>query len=1507
MTRLLALVLLWLGSVAGAVPVSLHVLLDRSGGVGVAARLSVGDRTYDLEPDGLLLDLPAGQYPVRLLTAGGRLVPDEAGNQTTGSQTAGNQTTLTVTAPVTEKDLIVEPSVPLKLSLPATVVAGQPFAAQLDVQNTYGLPLTLTPLLRLPDGVLALSDLRSVLTLQSGETGSLQVRLVAAQTGPVKIDGGLNETSGLSQAEAVVEAPAPTAQPSVQLPVSADAGLDADPADPLPGEVVTFHLKLRNPGAAPLTVRATPTLPDWIAPEEGSQPQTLSLPGSGEASLTFTGRVGFGPVQAGTVGVRLDGWSGPGSAQVQLRRQLLGVQVAQPDEGTVGERGSVVALVQNPTARPQQVILRGSGAAATLEPVTLSLDAYGRATGELGLTPGQSGRQAFTVTALTTLPDGSPLPVSLPSGSEVRASEAVQERRVASIRQPFSLRGVPGLDDPASAVTLLAVQDLPEGVLYQSGSSQLNGRALPDPQVGNAGRLYWALGRPPLDGVLSYRVASTEEAPALAPLALTASVGGKDLYLSGEVPSSELQTAAAVPEGESGGLIRLPRQGTVLRGQDKTAVVLEGPAGVPVTLSVNGAAVPDALLGEETVTLGRRRLSYAGVALKPGLNVLEAHYGDLSDRLEVNVAGTPVRLVVDASGAVADGASPVVVKILALDARGLSSGDGTLTVDTDLEPVLPDADPREPGYQVVMQGGVAVLRLQPLLSARRLRVAAALGRLTTSQEVFVDVQLRTRYVYQASFGVRFGGGTADGGLSLDAAARGYAELPVLDGQLQAAADSDGLPRFLGGNGVTGAQTAADLGRFPLTGSGTESRGALSSDLGLAFRYERRELSLGYYTAGVSLSPLPALPSFSALRAEVREVGGSPFSVRAFVGQLPSGGRTETFIPDGRRSYMLSELPRLGSTVVTVVAGGLSRTLVIGRDYLVDDGTGTVVLAAPLSRYDENFVPQTLTVLYLPLASTATVLTYGGSLSYASGPWSVDVAAVQLRGAAPIDTGESDFSLAYGAQLAYRTPALQAALNYNVTSFDPSGKLGLSGSYLAPDGNVAGSVELSSSDRTGLVGTAEVSARLSEFRVRLSHLSLGVATATATTPALTSQRTTLTLERAVRPGLTLGGGLEYAWTPDTALQDGGAGLSGVVLARYEQGDSSVELQHAQPFSVASGLNAQTRLTGSLALTPTTFLEGRVIRIWDGLGTLSGEIGVRQTLGNVNYTVTYQLPGVSGESSRARFGVAAPIAITDRVSANVSASLLRDLGDGIYTASGTLGVRYRTDTFTATASVEGGRDFGADAGGTADGATGTSGSRLTLRGGATGTVGDQDLSLDAAYTLLPTPGGQFTFSYARRTDVLATLAYLRLNTGTGVGSINPDGGTLLEGEVQLSSQPWLGRPDMSPALNGLELQPGVAFRLPFGSLSELAVQVGLGVSVPVTPQLALAATGYLFYQPLGQGDASGSPLSAAYALDLKYTVSPGLRLVAGYTVSQVSALTPDARPGFHIRAELYGGRP
>ncbi len=242
----------------------------------------------------------------------------------------------------------MEPQTRLRLDVPAQVTLGEPFEARLTVTNGYGLPITLTPVLNAPDDLLTLGDTRRPLTLASGESGTLTVRMVAAAGGTVNLTGTLNESSVQDARDVTVAQARPVTRTDHVLSGGL-AELKTDDASVLPGEVTTFDLTLRNPGSTPLSVRATPVFPDWVTPDVESGEQTVTVPVGEEAHLSFSGTVAYGPAQDGRFRVQLSGLPDVTDVSGELRRELLDVQVAQPDDGSVGTLSSVDVLLRNPT------------------------------------------------------------------------------------------------------------------------------------------------------------------------------------------------------------------------------------------------------------------------------------------------------------------------------------------------------------------------------------------------------------------------------------------------------------------------------------------------------------------------------------------------------------------------------------------------------------------------------------------------------------------------------------------------------------------------------------------------------------------------------------------------------------------------------------------------------------------------------------------------------------------------------------------------------------------------------------------------------------------------------------------------------------------------------------------------------------------------------------------------------------------------------------------------------
>ncbi|OWL94740.1 hypothetical protein CBQ26_14570 [Deinococcus indicus] len=1550
--RLLALSALLLSS-AQAAPVALRAVLNSPDGVAVPVSVDLsgpaltgGPRTVRIPVGGTLLDLPEGRYDLRLSSAGARL----------------DQTEVTVGAGGADVTLTVQPDVTVTLDVPESAPVGSTVTARITLRSAYSDTLTLTPELSLDEGLVA-SPVNLTRTLAAGGTVTAEVPVLIGTAGPLELrlalpgleepvtaqvqgtqpgrlivtatrdleaagratltvenpggpltvpvtlsgagvrvqgeDGQPVATLTLDEGEsrtltleggpgapgpvtvtlgsAVIRVPLADSRPDLR------AALNVSPADPLPGETVTITLDARNLGAAALSGDLTVQWPAWLTPQD-SPAGPLVVPAGGSARREWTARVAFGAPESGAVEVSGAGDLAPLNLSAALRRTLLTLRVlpAAPQEAGFG--AELPVFVQNPTARPVTVTL---GSVAVPPPVAVqaprvqirpeadgappapkdetpaepedtrpqvTLAPYGSAVARLPYTTAEEG-----VTTLTVTPEVDGQIAGAPLSGPLTFTARPQPTRSTVITLPFSVRGL-------TTGSLLAAHLPPEGAAYRAGSSELRVgdrvTALPDPRVGEGGRLYWTLPAGTTGGTLAYTAAHVGVIGTPETLGLSARVGERDLILSGSVDAADAARAAALSATERDGLIRSPRDGVILAEGARTNVTLEGPSNVPVTLKVNGQVIPESLLGEAGQGQGVSRLVYIGLPLSVGENLIEATFGQQSDRVRVRVPGQAERLDLSLEeGVTADGSTPVALLVRTVDAQGLPSGAGQVTLSTDLEPLDPDADPQTAGYQVNLTGGVARVRLEPLSSARNVNVQAALGNLRASRALFVDVPGETIVTYQASAGVRY---SPASGLNFEAQARGYAEVPLLGGALQASADTTGLPA------LTSAASAGK--RFALTGSGTESRTNLSSDLGFAFRYERRDLSLGYYDGALALAPLSSLPRASALRGELRR---GPWSVRALAARTPNGSVTETIQPDGGRSYLLSSLPRVGSERVTLISGASEQTLQAGRDYQLDGLTGRLTLASPLGLYGPDFEPQRLSVAYVPQGAGALELTLGAGLSYAQGPWTLDGGVAR--------TG-SEFR--YGAQVQYRTLPLTVLASYRLDPEAPRGRFGIDAQYR--EGPVTASAAYTAEptpDAATVRGVGEVTYRQATFGVKLQHrVQTG------------DQRVSLTADRPLDSRWTVGAGAEVVFPTATE----GTGLNGVVLARYAQDRTSAEVQHSQPLLGAA--RPQSRLNVNYRLSSTANLLGRLQQTWGEEGSLIGEVGVQQQLGNANLNVSYQLPGASGQSSRARFGVDVPINVTERIKANVSASVARELSTGLNSATGALGVRYLSETFSASLGVDASR--GTD-------------TRLTVRGGATGTLGQHVLSVDGSVQVLPATQAQLTLSHAWRTDRLALLQYHRLGN-TDSSSV----GTVLEGEIALDTQFPLPRtaaqaeaaPEGEPAAattppenaapaRTLSLQPSFAYRVPVTDRQKSTYQGGLSLTVPLTDRLSAGLNSYLISQP------GLNSLNLTYGADLRYRVNDNLRVLAGYTAGATgtaAGLTTGANPGVFLRADLSGGR-
>ena len=254
-------------------------------------------------------------------------------------------------------------------------------------------------------------------------------------------------------------------------------------------------------------------------------------------------------------------------------------------------------------------------------------------------------------------------------------------------------------------------------------------------------------------------------------------LGTRAAALPAETLEQILPTLDADP-----GFIGLADLDTVAGTQ--VTVRVKGAPGSALALRVNGKLVPLARVGRRAVaaSLGIEAWEYVGIALTPGLNVLEVAPPQAVGRIAVRlVAPGPlarVQLAMPRS-LPADGHARARIALSLVDQAGVPVGSRTLvTLESTLGRLLvDDLDPVTPGVQVAVEGGRASFALVAPEQPGIARVGATAGELHAHGDVAFTPEQRPLLAVGVLEGIVGWNGFARRGASATSTATGF-EAPI---------------------------------------------------------------------------------------------------------------------------------------------------------------------------------------------------------------------------------------------------------------------------------------------------------------------------------------------------------------------------------------------------------------------------------------------------------------------------------------------------------------------------------------------------------------------------------------------------------------------------------------------------------------------------------------------------------------------------------------------------------
>jgi hypothetical protein len=1151
----------------------------------------------------------------------------------------------------------------------------------------------------------------------------------------------------------------------------------------------------------------------------------------------------------------------------------------------------------------------------TLEPVQLNLQMGQVATITARLTTAFA--QAMPVNVRLELPVGLKAlgPVSLmgevSSGRpfelsvQVRAIQAVKDGIVRAVLEPDCAIMTSGLnvlenalpaESRESRVLVLAqsykiptgaklvlTDRIPEGATYVPGSSSLvrdakflesvsvtsADAALPDPFV-SGDRLFWVL--PNADGVqgISYRLAHTGS------LVMPQDRAGAILFVPSRAASAardglRLEPASPLGQRLGAGELRL------LAGDPSLLKALLESQPLPDQRPIGGLA--------KTIRVYGERLS-----------------NDPSD-------------------------APVLV-IEALDAQGNPANDSFVTLELSADPITPDAAPELPGYQAKLEYGVARVRLGILgrlgdaSLPNDLVVAARIGNtngtISANERFSVDafkpnlepnalpVNAMDRpwvaaglVSLQANFTIA---GTP--AFTLLGGARAFARGNLSNDLLLTAAinrqasfePGSGTPWMLGGNLLPPANP---FDRFPLFGdassAGTDAR---SSD-GFYVRLESGPsyAMYGQMTPGFTGQLAAYNPNFNGVQGLLRAAG---FTGNGFVALVPNADQRAKLRGDGTGLYLLPNAPIKASSERIVIVSydandanlkRSSRQLTRLVDYTLDELSGAIQLARPLSSLDTNGGPQFLEVEFASESSSAPRELRAGLQGAIGGETGFQIVGTALA----YDTDNSPSAL-FGLAAQYRCEHLQLGLESAWSgSLSSGGGLGLAAQgsytnggfqtqlqyretwigYIAPDSNTAQSgrsLNLSSSlaitsslsldanllhSQDFVLGFASTSASLqARNNFGFFSASLGVAG---------SFKNTSAADGFLTAGLEL---------PIGAFKF--AALQRTPFTRSTYGDTTLSLEYAPVPSFG------IRLADKLTYIPNGIRQDLSLGVRGGfsnaelLRVATGNTpSSQEAFGSTNLSASYDLVSTSGDAGRTRLNLDTSIPLGSNWSAQLGGEALFQPNNP-FTANANVGLLYNAESLKGGARAQ--LSLQPD------------GIKQVYTASVVGQFGpDLVISPSLEYGVLPAfttlangagvrDGGRFSIAAAWRSGQFNLLTN---HTGR-FGFYAPNGDTL-EGEVQANYQ----------ATDRFAIRPGAAYRLERGVIT---AQLGLGATYYFTDQFGLGSNVLYAFQP------STGVSRLAFGLEVSLRVLDGLTFSTGFNLLGFNDFAGfNAAPGFYVRLD------